>query len=130
MSGEKKNETQSGSSLFQNFQDQAFMSFIEGLIPKLQPFIEPMEGKLADYFGDDEKIFVMRKSAGKPIQVIVFDNTKASYEISNEIQNIEGSEETKRVKKFVADPESIIAVINVGEFVQKLLSGQFIQETK
>lgn len=127
MSGEtKKSET----SMFDSIKDQAFMGFIEGLIPKLQPFIEPMEGKLAEYFGDDNKIFVMRKSAGKPIQVVVFDNTKGNYTISNEMVKLEGETEETRNKKFVASSDAIIAVINIGDFVQKLLSGKFVEETK
>lgn len=99
--------------LFDKIQSDAMMSFVENLIPKVQPFIDPAVEKLMEYFGDDEKIFILRK-LGNKIKVFILDNKKGEYSLASGAG-----------KHFKADEESIIAVIDVNDFIQKLLMGEF-----
>lgn len=112
----KKEET----SIVDTMKEQVMMEVIDSILPKLQPFIAPAMEKLNEYFGDDEKIFIIRRSKGQAAKVIVLDNTKGEYSISNEV-DVTG----KLVKSFTADKEAIINVFDTGQFVQKLLSGEF-----
>lgn len=109
------------STVFDQMKEDALLGLVEGLLPKLKPFIEPAMMKLEDYFGDDEKIFIIRRSKNSRAKVIVLDNTKGEgYNIANEI-----SEDGVVTKKFECDPTSVIQVYDTGIFVQKLLSGEF-----
>lgn len=113
-------EEPKGGSMFDSLKEQAFMNVIDTILPKLQPFIEPAEKKLEDYFGQDSKIFVMRKAPNNQIQVIVFDNTKSNYRICNEM-----TEDGTRTSEFKAGKEAVIAVFDVSTFIQRLLGGEF-----
>ena len=105
------------ATVFDQMKEDALIGLVEGLLPKLKPFIEPAMAKLEDYFGDDEKIFIIRRSKNSRAKVIVLDNTKGEgYNIANEI-----SEDGVITKKFECDPESVIQVYDTGIFVQKLL---------
>lgn len=72
-------------SFMDSAREAALMSLVEGILPKIKPFIDPAVKKLEEYFGDDSKMFLIRRTKGKAAQVIVLDNTKGSYLISNEI---------------------------------------------
>lgn len=78
-------EVEKEMSFMDTAKEAALMSLVEGILPKIKPFIDPAVKKLEEYFGDDEKIFLIRRTKGKAAQVIVLDNTKGSYLISNEI---------------------------------------------
>ncbi len=115
---QKKQEV--SSPMFDEIKEQALMGLVEGILPKLQPFIEPAMQKLEEYFGDDDKIFLIKRNKGQAAKVIVLDNTKGHYTISNST-----NEDGTKQKQFLVAKDAIINVYDTGEFVQKLLSGQF-----
>lgn len=105
------------NAIVSEVKDVAAMAFIEGLLPQLKPFIEPAMEKLESYFGDNEKVFMIRRSPGRKPIVIILDNTKGEYLISN---NVETGE-----RKFKASEDAVINSFDTGEFIAKLLSGEF-----
>lgn len=121
---EKKPEDK--QTFIDEMKEDAMMGFIEGLIPKLEPMIQKASEKLKEYFGDDEKIFMIKRKAGSSPQVIVLSNLKGKYLISNETR-IEGDEIISE-NEFRATNSSVIDVYDTGEFVTKLLSGEFTKQ--
>lgn len=91
---EKKEEK---AGIFDDMKELAMISFIEGLLPKLEPFIAPATAKLEEYFGNDTKVFLIRRMGGQPTKVIVLDNTKGDYLISSSVidytpEKVEGTD--------------------------------------
>lgn len=116
----------------QTFMDEmkedAIMGVVEGLIPKLGPMIDKTTVKLEEYFGDDEKIFLIRRSGGQPAKVIVLSNVVGSYTITNKAE-LDG-DEIVITKQFKASKDCVVGVHDTAAFVQKLLSGEFTNQQK
>lgn len=114
-------------TMIDDMKNDAIMAFVESLLPKLTPMIEKASVKLKEYFGDNEKIFLIRRLAGEEPKVIVLNNTKGRYTISNEAKLLGDGEDAEiEIKEvFKALTESVIATYDTGEFVAKLLSGEF-----
>lgn len=104
-------------SLFDKVKEDAFMSMVEGALPKIQPFIEPAMAKFSEWFGDDNKLVLIKKNVGQSPKVIILDNKNGEYEIKC------GEE-----KKFTATPESVIGVYDIADFVGKMISGEFTKQ--
>lgn len=106
------------------------MGVVQGLLPQIMPYIGDAMKKLDEYFGDDNKIFVMKKIGGE-VKVLVIDNTKGEYEISRVEKIIDGqTQEKKMVNTFTADAGVVIDMKGTSAFVEDLLTGNFIAETK
>jgi len=84
----------------------AMSSFIEGIVPKLLPYIEPMMAGIAEAFGNDEFIIVGRKN---------IKNNKVFIHIVK----------SKNVQKF--EVAKISKIIELSEFFTKALSGEMKQ---
>lgn len=116
----------------QTFMDEmkedAIMGVVEGLIPKLGPMIDKATVKLEEYFGDDEKIFLIRRQGNQPAKVIVLSNVVGSYTIINKAE-VDG-EDIVITKEFRASKDCIVGVHDTAAFVQKLLSGEFTNQQK
>lgn len=82
---DKTEEVVEEVSFMDTAKQAALMSFVEGILPKIKPFINPAVKKLEEYFGDDEKVFLITRKKDRAARVIVLDNTKGSYIISNEV---------------------------------------------
>lgn len=108
---------QEKNPIIERIENDAMMSFIEGLLPQIKPFIDPAMTKLEEYFGDDEKIFLIRRKAGKTPLVIELSNKVGNYNISYDSETGE--------KIFKASEDSVLNIHNSGEFVEKLLKGEF-----
>lgn len=108
----------------------AFLGVIEGVLPKLTPMIEKASVKLEEYFGDNEKIFLIRRINGKKPQVMVLSNLKGSYTISNKAI-ITGEGENAEIEienTFNGTQSAVIDIHDTGEFVTKLLNGEFTKK--
>lgn len=101
-------------NIFDKVKEDAFMSLIEGALPKIQPFLKPAVEKMNEWFADDSKLIVIKKNIGQPVRVIIFDTKKGDFEISQ--ANGKGV--------FTADKESIVHVLEVEDFMTKLISGE------
>jgi len=124
---EIKPKEKEAETMIDEMKQDAVMGLIEGFIPKIAPMIEKASSKLEEYFGDDEKVFLIRRSAGQKPQVIVLSNLKGYYEISNTTK-VEGTGENAELvveKTFRAHKNAIIDVHDTGAFVTKLLNGEF-----
>lgn len=165
------NELPKEESLFDQIKTDAMMGVVESIMPKLKPMIDPTMKKLEEYFGDNTKIFMIRRSLGQTPKVIVLSNLKGHYFISNEVfkpynailidaennryNNPETEEqETSRliaeaeeksrlelairiqkiqnrntglekIAKFSASSDAVMNVHDSGEWVEKLISGEF-----
>ena len=119
-------KTEEKKTFVDEMKEDAMMGFIEGLIPQLEPMILKASEKLEEYFGDNEKIFMIQRLAGQKPKVIVLSNIKGKYLISNETR-IEGDEIVSE-NEFKANNSSVIDVYDTGEFVTKLLSGEFTKQ--
>ncbi len=111
----------------QELQEDAIMGLVEGFLPKIKPMIEKATVKLEEYFGDDEKIFLMRRVSGQAAKVIVLSNVKGYYQISNKT-SIEGEGEDAEVvmdKEFIVSKDAVIDVYDSADFINKLLAGDF-----
>lgn len=111
----------------QEIQEDAVMGLIEGFLPKIKPMIEKAITKLDEYFGDDSKIFLIRRQAGQAAKVIVLSNVKGYYEISNKT-SIEGEGDDAEVlmeKEFKVHKDAVIDVYDTADFISKLLNGEF-----
>lgn len=97
--------------IFDKVKEDMLMEVVESALPKIKPFLAPAMEKMNEWFGEDEKLVVIRKSKGQTAKVIIFDNTKGDYEI-NKGKNI-----------FTADKETIIGVHDIEDFMAKLISG-------
>lgn len=86
--------------------EAAFSSFIESIVPKVLPFVNPMMKGITDSFGDDEFIIVGKK------------NVKQNKVFIHIIKS-------KDVQKF--EVAKITKVIEMSEFFQKALSGEVKQ---
>ena len=98
--------------LFDKIKDDMLMEVIEGALPKIKPFLEPAMVKMNEWFGEDDKLIVIRKNKGQSAKVIIFDNKKGEYEIRS------GENKT-----FTADKESIVGVFDIEEFMSKMITG-------
>jgi hypothetical protein len=107
-------------NLFDKVKEDALMSMVETALPKIQPFLKPAAEKMNEWFGDDDKLIVIKKNKGQPVRVIIFDNKKGDFEISKS-----GEKNT-----FTADKECIIGVYDVEAFATKLISGEFTKSEK
>lgn len=108
----------------------AMMGVIEGILPKLTPMIEKASTKLEDYFGDNTKIFMISRHEGQKPKVIVLSNLKGSYTISNKAI-IEGEDEDEEISienTFTASKSAVVDIHDTGEFVTKLLNGEFTKK--
>lgn len=108
-------ETSNTPSLFNKIKEDMVLNVVEEFLPKIEPFIEPALAKIEEYFGDDEKIFVMKKTKAG-VKVIILDNTVGEYTIKS------GNN-----KEFNVDKDAIVTVVDVKDFVKKLLNGSLIQ---
>jgi hypothetical protein len=100
------------AGLFDKIKDDMLMEVIEGAIPKIKPFLEPAMVKMNEWFGEDEKLIVIRKNKGQSAKVIIFDNKKGEYEIRSGENKI-----------FTADKECIVGVFDIEEFMSKMITG-------
>lgn len=119
-------KTEEKKTFVDEMKEDAMMGFIEGLIPQLEPMIKKASEKLEEYFGDNEKIFMIKRTAGSSPKVIVLTNLKGKYVISNETK-IEGDEIVIE-NEFKATNSAVIDTYDTGEFVTKLLSGEFTKQ--
>lgn len=105
----------------------AAMGLVENILPALKPMIAKASDKLEEYFGDNEKIFMVRRIGGKKPQVVVLSNLKGSYNISNKVTvDGEGENEELSIEEvFSATKSAVIDVYDTGVFVEKLLNGEF-----
>lgn len=144
-----------------DMKDMMNESFVDGILPKLKPMIGPAVIKLEEYFGDDSKVFFIRRLKNSQAEVFVFDNTKGDYIISNKVypetlegktfeettakllketeeffekefektvQQIKNRKETPRASVLDLAEETLIKYINVNEFVEKMITGEFTSE--
>ena len=98
--------------LFDKIKEDMGMEVLESLIPKIKPFLAPGIEKMNEWFGEDEKIIIIKKNKGAKAKVLIFDNNKGEYEIKSG----EG-------KKFTADKDCVIGVYDIEDFMQSLISG-------
>lgn len=70
-------------SLIGQIQNDALMGIVESILPKLKPMIEPTMEKLEGYFGDDTKMFMIRRAPESKPKVIVLNNLQGNYTIDN-----------------------------------------------
>lgn len=119
-------EKKQSNPLIDSLKSEMMMGLVEGLLPQIQPFITPALEKLNEYFGDDEKIFVMKRIRGE-VKVIVINNVAGEYEIGRKIVKDGDNVETIETP-FIIDKSSIIAVHDINSFIESLLSGQFTIE--
>ena len=101
------------SSVFDKIKEDMLMEVVESAIPKLKPFLKPTMEKMNEWFGEDEKLIVIKKNKGQKTQVIIFDNTKGDYEIKRS-----GVSNT-----FTADAECVVGVYEIETFVEKMITG-------
>jgi len=102
------------SSLFDKVKEDMLMDVVEQALPKIQPFLVPAMEKMNEWFGEDEKLIVIRKSKGQSTKVIIFDNKNGNYKI-------EKSSDKNTFEAY--SKESIIGVYDISEFVTKMISG-------
>lgn len=100
--------------LFDKVKEDMLMSMVEGILPQVKPFLAPALEKFNEWFGEDEKLIVIKKNKGGSIKVIILDNSKGEYEIRN-----------GENKKFSAPPDAIIGVYPLDDFMEKIISGEF-----
>ena len=61
MSKEKNNLPAKKDNFLSDIQGEIFASTIEGLIPKIKPFIAPAIEKFKEFLGDNDKTIVIRR---------------------------------------------------------------------
>ena len=101
------------SNLFDKFKEDMLMEVVEGVLPKIKPFLKPAVEKMNEWFGEDDKIIIIKKNKNQGTKVIILDNKKGEYEIVNSINS----------KKFSVDRDSIIGVHDIENFIEKVISG-------
>jgi len=101
-------------NLFDKVKEDALMSLVETALPKIQPFLKPAVEKMNEWFGQDDKLIIIKKNKGQSVKVIIFDNKKGDYEISKL--------DDKSV--FTADKDCIVGVYDIEDFATKLISGE------
>lgn len=105
--------------IFDKIKEDVFMEVIESAIPKIKPFLVPALEKLNEWFGNDEKIIVIKKFGDKKLKVVIFDNNVGEYEIKN----------SKDGKVFTSDPDSIVGVHDIESFMEKIITGDLTKMT-
>lgn len=108
----------------------AAMGLVSNILPALTPMIAKASDKLEEYFGDNTKIFMMRRIKGLKPQVIVLNNLKGSYTISNKVTSVgEGENEELDIEEvFSASKSAVIDVYDTGVFIERLLSGELMKK--
>lgn len=109
-----ENKENKENSIIDNLKGDMVMNLIGDFLPKIEPFIKPAITSLEEYFGDDEKLVVIKKSVSG-IKVIILNNKVGNYNISS------GENHEFKVEK-----ESLISVLDMQEFIKSLLSGQLL----
>ena len=102
------------------FQSDMMATIVEGLLPKIQPMIEPMKNKLAEYLGNNEKIIIVRRSNDKTEPSVMVLDTSKDFTIAGGA-NKKFSFALDEDKK----PIAILEYLDIGEFIQSMLSGKF-----
>lgn len=103
------------STIFDQAKEALLMEVVEQAIPKLKPFLVPAMAKMNEWFGDDEKLILIRKTKGQKAQVLIFDNTVGDYEIKKDTIN--------NINIFTADKECVKGVYPIEDFVEKMITG-------
>lgn len=107
----------------EDMKETLFMGVIESVLPKIKPFLNPAIEKLNEYFGNDEKFFIMKKF-GNSIRVVIVDDTinekKGVYDISRYFDE----EDNTYKKTFTIAKGAVIANIDIEEFMEKMLLGE------
>jgi hypothetical protein len=107
-------EVVKSDGIFDKIKEDMLMEVIEGALPKIKPFLAPALEKFNEWFGEDDKLIIIKKNKGASIKVIILDNNKGEYEIKN------GDNKCFSVQK-----ESIIGVYPIDDFMGKIISGEF-----
>lgn len=107
-------------SIMDKLKGDMMIGMIEEALPKITPFLAPAIEKMNEWFGDDEKVVVIRKIKGQPAKVIVLKNNikNAGYEIKK----------SDKENVFSADKEVVGDVFNIEEFVQKMMTGDLFKK--
>ncbi len=103
------------SSIFDQAKESLLMEVVEQAIPKLKPFLVPAMAKMNEWFGEDEKLILIRKNKGGKAQVVIFDNSVGDYEIKKDAVN--------NINIFTADQKCIMGVYPIEDFVEKMITG-------
>lgn len=111
-------------SMFSDVQEEMFGTLVEGLIPKIKPFIKPAVEKFREFLGDNEKIIVIRQLKGGSPTVFVLDNHIGDYHIEN------SAEEKKNIFTASGTPSPVKDIYDVNLFIEKLLTGELMKELK
>lgn len=115
-------ENEKPKSIMTELQEEMLGSFVEGALPKIKGFIAPAMKKFQEYLGKNEKrIMIQQLPNGTPM-VFILDNTKGKYEIIHDAEK--GTDSFTGSK----DPSPILAVYDVMDFMQKLMTGDLMKE--